>query len=158
MIFDHPSRGTCNDDSCPYVYQCHCGCGRPTALIWHPRQRRKGYVIGRPYVFVRGHNMRLPGGTPRSSYSRCGFPARAMLPDIEAAIRLFGAARHLASYLGYSEAWICLVRKGHIRRIRTGTAQRIAELARGTRSALPEPLTIRNRANKRAERARKAVA
>ena len=148
MIFDHPSRGTCNDDSCPYVYQCHCGCGHPTNV---ELKTRGDAVKGQPRVYRPGHN-------PNQGYGRYGMSAWVVMDDLEMAIRLAGRAKDVAHALDRHESWLSHVRAGRIPRIHISTAQRIAELVRGSRSVLPEPLTIRNRENKRAERARKAVA
>jgi hypothetical protein len=40
----------------PYGY-CHCGCGQKTTIA-PATERKRGYVKGKPYKFVKGHNFR----------------------------------------------------------------------------------------------------
>ena len=149
MTFAHPLRGTCVP-GCRLYGLCHCGCGRRTTLV-AAAHKRKAAELGLPRVFVNNHH-----APPK--YSRSGIPAGLIRADLEEAIRQFGTGHRVGELIGRSDAWISHVRKGRIRRVHLAFAHRIAELARGTRSSLPDAAVIRNTKNKRAERARKAVA
>ena len=115
--------------------------------------------MGQPSVFIKFHDL---GIVERIRYSRSGMPVSAMRADLIAVLRMLewprlGAQRELGKRLGMSEQWVHYLVTGKLQRVRLATALRIAELARGTRSSLPEPLILKNRKNQRALRARKAV-
>ena len=46
---------------------CFCGCGNQTNLVTHTDKRR-GYVMGEPMKFIRGHQIRLRTGKDSPSY------------------------------------------------------------------------------------------
>ena len=90
--------------------------------------------------------------------TRRGIPRGLVLPDLRLLVRLYGTQVAVSRALGYSENWVSMLLLGKIRWIPLYRALRIAELARGRRTDVPEPETTKNTIAARALRAKRVAA
>jgi hypothetical protein len=103
---------------------CHCGCGGQVKRA-NRMERPQGRIMGEPNSFINFHHDRRP-------WSHTHIPISVIAPDLVALLK-YRSARQIAWSVGRSEAWISMVRSGQIATVHTGVAQRVAELARGSR-------------------------
>ena len=129
----HPSHGTCRE-GCPWFGYCHCGCGEKTAICGR-RSWKKGNVIqGNPYVFLRGHNIRVED-SPRVSVS---VPLQRVLPLMEFLGERYGSWCAAARAMGASESTVTRWNRRGVETVTPALARRVVRAVKAEEKRLRE--------------------
>ena len=128
MTFDHPLRGTCNDESCPSHGLCHCGCGGKTRV---PERNwfSDGWHRGRPGTWVKGHNLRgraRPKGSGGLMWARRGIPVERLQPLLEWLVSRYGF-RGAGRVLNWEIQYIWRLRTSRIKKVSPPKAQHLVD-------------------------------